>query len=425
MMCGYSSITAFSRDSTARMQKKILIIDYTTHHPEVVGALLTLFKAHRVQLAVTDRFCRKYQAPGAAGNMLPDVEHTLIKDEGCSSREWLERLAPLIADQDVVIFSTPIKSPLLAQTLALPGSAKTVLFLHNVNYFLGQKPLDLSTFRRLRAPQRSLLQLLPAYLLERTRAWRREFRLRRQHADFAGLDRKVDFFCFGSDSVANYFQKQSGRTNTALLPTNAGFASVAALPSYQGRLHIAIIGMVSQARKDYLGVVAALLDAQLRRPVTLSLLGSCPDPDFGRQLDALVRCNTNPNLELRFDPDRAYIPTEKLGELLSDVHVLLSPIQPDNEFRFHREVYGLSKVSGSEGDSLAYGRPLLLPNSYACARYIEPLVVPYADMRGLVAAIDALNDDAALQGLYRRLQDVVSGDVYEQLVAEFLGTVLH
>jgi hypothetical protein len=404
------------------MQKKILIVDYTTHHPEVVAALMTLFQAQCVRLATTQRFHEKYLAPGG-DPAFTIAKQVLVKGEG-SEREWLDTLGATYADQDVVIFSTPLKSRLLARTLALPTRGRTVLFLHNVHYFLGIEPLDLRTYARLRAPRRSPLAMLPAWLLERMKFRRRQRRLRREHADFSDLDPRVDFYCFGSDSVASHFRARSGHARTVLLPTNAGGAARPVLPPYAGSLHIAIVGMISQARKDYRAVATALIGAPLRRPVVLSLLGSCDDPVFARELAELVRGNENPHLEIRFDPACSYIPAARLSELLGDVHILLSPIQPDTEFRFHREIYGQSKVSGTEGDSLAHGRPLLLPRSYACAERIEPLVVRYGDMRELVAAIDELNDAGALQALYARLLAVAARDFHGEMVAAFLRQVL-
>ncbi len=405
------------------MQKRILIVDYTTHHPEVVGALLTLFRAHRVRLAVAASFQKKYLAPGG-DDAFAAVVDPLVRGADESDGAWLARLAEAMRDQDIAIFSTPIKSPLLARTLELPTSARKVLFLHNVNYFLDLEPIDLAAFARLRAPRRPLFAQWPAYLLERLKQRRKTARLRRARATFADLDRQVDFYCFGSDSVAGYFEARSGRTNTTLLPTNAGAGRAPDRPPYREHLHVAIIGSVSQVRKDYRSVLAALIAADLQRPVTLSLLGSCPDAAFGRELAALVASNANPKLEIRFEPARRYISADALRELLREVHVLLSPIQPDTEFRLHREVYGLSKVSGSEGDCLALGRPLLLPRSYVCARYADPLVVHYADMRELVAVLDGLNDAAALQAIYERLHNTIASDVHAGLAAAFLETVL-
>lgn len=398
------------------MPKKILIVDYTTHHPEVIGALLTLFAAHRPQLAVTESFRTKYLAPGGDA-ALAGAAQLLVKRKDDTERAWLERLAPVLAEQDVVIFATPLKSRLLARTLALRCGGRKILFLHNVNYFLERESLDLANFARLRAlPQ---WRAAPSWWLERRRMRRHARKLRREGADFAALNALADGYCFGSDTVADFFRERSGRADALLLPTNAGAAPVAS-PPYRGRLHVAIVGMVTQARKDYRGVIEALIAADLQRPVVLSLLGSCADRAFAAELDALVRSNTNPALEIRFDPDRPYIPAEQLRALLADVHALLSPIQPDTEFKFHREVYGRSKVSGAEGDCLALGRPLLLPRSYACASFIAPLVVAYGDRRELVAALDALNDAAALQQYDERLRAMLAADIHAALAARFL-----
>lgn len=399
------------------MQTRVLIVDYTTHHPEVVGALLTLFAAQRTQLAVTESFRAKYLAPGG-DPALAGAGRTFVRRKDEPERRWLEQLAPVVADQDVVIFATPLKSRLLARTLALQGGRK-VLFLHNVNYFLGIESLDLATFARLHALP--AWRAWPAWWLQRRKARREARRQRRERADFAALRPLVDAWCFGSDSVAEYFRARSGANATLLLPTNARVATRSACPPYAGQLHVAIVGMVTQARKDYRGVIAALIGADLRRPVVLSLLGSCADPALAHELAELVRRNANPRLEIRFDPARPYIPADELRTLLADVHVLLSPIQPDTEFKFHREVYGQSKVSGAEGDCLAHGRPLLLPRSYACASFIAPLVIGYGDMRELVAAIDELNDAAALRARCERVEAALAADLHGRLAAQFLA----
>lgn len=401
------------------MPKKILIIDYTTHHPEVVSALVEIFSRHRVQLAVTERFAKKFTERGNSNLTAADV---LIKSERFSLREWLNRLAPLIAEQDIVIFSTPNKNYLLRQTLQLATAARKVLFVHNVNYFLEREVLDRATFMRLRGNAPAVARQ-PSYARELFKHWRKQWRLWLQRANFAQLNRYVDCYCFANNGVENYFQRQSGRANTAILPTNARARTateLVACPPYRGSLNIAIVGMISQQRKDYLQVIKALMAAQLRRPIVLSLLGGCPDPAFAQQLIALLQKNNNANLEIRFDPAQQYIPTATLIELLDAVHLLLSPIQPDTAYQFHREVYGVSKVSGSEGDCLAYMRPLLLPQSYRCADYIEPAVVHYADMQHLVAAIDELNDSAALAALYQRLQGVVTNSDYAEFAETFL-----
>ena len=404
------------------MSKKILIVDYTTHHPEVVSALIELFKGHDIRLAATERFAKKYLASDA--NFA--IADMLIKKEKASMREWLTLLAPLFSEQDIVIFSTPIKNQLLEQTLQLSTRGKKVLFLHNVNYFLGCDVLDFATFARLRnAAQPSSAQLLE-YFRERVKYWRKQLRLWMQGASFVKLDRLVDFYCFGSDGVAAYFRERSGHANTAILPTNVKQVSKAnplLPPAYRDTLHVAIIGIISPARKDYVAVITALLAARLTRAVTLSLLGACPDPAFAKELAALIRRNTNANLTIHFAPTQQYIPAEQLCRLLGDVHVLLSPIQPDTAYQFHREVYGLSKVSGTEGDCLAHRRPLLLPKSYRCANYIEPLVIHYADTDELVVEINALNDAEALQALYRRVDQVVAGNRYEAFTAAFLQRV--
>jgi hypothetical protein len=402
--------------------RKILIVDYTTHHPEVVSALIELFKGHTLRLAITESFYNKYVVRGDHFN----VEDLLVKKEKVSNRDWLQSLGELFLTQDIIIFSTPIKNRLLQQTLELDTSAREVLFLHNVNYFLGTDLLDFSTFVRLLHAGRPGFSSFIAFCKAMIKQRRKQLRLWMQGASFSELDRHIDFYCFGSNGVENYFRERSGRINTAILPTNIKRRSASETfepPVYRGVLHLAIIGIVSPTRKDYVPVLKAMLQAKWSRPVILSLLGGCPDPVYAQELAALIRTNDNPSLEVRFDPSQTYIPAEELSRLLDDVHILLSPIQPDIAYQLHREVYGLSKVSGSEGDGLAYKRPLLLPKSYCCADYIEPLAVHYADTDELIAKINALNDESALQLLYRRVTEVVVDDRCEAFATAFLQRV--
>ena len=216
----------------------ILIVDYTTHHPEVIGALLRMFSEHDVRLVLTSSFKTKF-GDGPAF----DPEITLVKPKKMATRAWLAQLAPIYADQDIVIFSTALRDPLLLATLKLHTRAKKIAFVHNTHYFTERFPIDRSNYSAVFGRALSELSSWRDFLAERWKFIKRAIKDGRSGTHFAAFAQHIDYFCFGSESLANYFSSLTGVNNALVLPTyGEPHAESLQRPAYDGVLRIAIVG---------------------------------------------------------------------------------------------------------------------------------------------------------------------------------------
>jgi len=379
------------------MKKKILIIDYTTHHPELVNSLCTLFGEHHTSLVITSSFKQKF------GDSFDAQPLTVVtKPKKMSDYDWLTQLAPLIEQQDIVIFSTGVKGPLLLKTLALPTPAKKVVFVHNTHYFTENFPLTANEYHAIVEPERTRLQSMAHFTSRKSDYFKKNVKRLLQKTGFAKIAALADAFCFGSEHLATYFTGLTGYTNVVILPTNIKSGHLPQ-PAFDSTLRIAILGKVAADRRDYLGVITALVNSRLDIPVELDILGKCSDKIYARQLQQAIEENTNPRLRINFDIDGGFIPTDRLTEILRSAHLLLSPIKLDFSFQLYRERYGLTKISGAEADCVAFNRPILLPRNYLCSKRIAPYVVDYDKNEDLAGVINSLANNERLNALYAQM----------------------
>jgi hypothetical protein len=401
------------------LNKRILIIDYTTHHPELNSALLEIFSDHHIHLISTASFEEKYFGSGD----LARPHHYTAKPHKMDDQQWLVSITPLLRQQDIIIFSTGVKSSLLAATLRIDTAAKKVVYVHNVNYFIERERVDYATVCEMKnasAPHR--YALLATYIRGKVHQYRKLRRLRKSKADFAGMQPYIDCYCFANNNIAKYFSDITGIANTATLPTHSREFGLSK-PNYSGVLNIAILGGVGPERKDYEGVLAALAQAVLRRPVNLYVLGASRNKKYARKLRRMIDAMENPHLTVHYDADRRFIPTPDLLKALSSVHVLLGPIQTRFLFQFHLEYYGRTKASGADADCLVYNRPMLLPSRYRYGEHVKPFAVPYRDYSDLCAIINRINDAESLNDLYAASKEVSLRAINNEIVRKFLQTV--
>lgn len=376
--------------------KRILLIDYTSHHPEVVAALLRNFSGHQVRVVATASFLHKY---GEQFNLSDKV--ILIKDKRISLSEWLRVITPVVRQQDVIIFSTTVRNRLLLATLRIDTSAKKVAIIHNSHYFLQKFPIGLKTYHRLINPMSSRLQSFIRFLPEKFKFFRRKIRHIFNRTTFKEFNSSIDYFCFGNEHLAAQFSFLTNNRNTVVLPFSRSRCDDER-PLYGDVLRAAIIGSVSPQRRDYEWVIRALDNTILRNDFELYIFGACYDKRYADHLKRLIENISNPNLHIFFDQKKGFISVSELKEKLRDIHLLINPIQSDFSFHLHNEIYGLTKISGAEADCLEYNRPILLPSIYRFGADVESFVLPYSDEQHFGKIIAELQDASNLLALYAK-----------------------
>jgi hypothetical protein len=377
------------------MKLKILIIDYTTHHPEVVAALRELFSDHDVRLAVTSSFAAKFGRDFRIG---PDT--ALIMPKKMAINAWLALVAPVIAQQDIVIFSTALRSPLLLKTLKLPTRAKKVAFVHNTHYFTERFPIDKNNYDAVFGESLLSPRAWLHYLRLRFKFFKRSCKHAVNGTQFRNITPHIDYFCFGNENLAAYFTELTGFTNTVTLPTSMAVNDLPR-PPYADVLRIGVIGLVSPERRNYLSVIRTFDAAQLAGQLELHIFGRCPNREYAKQLTDLILELHNPQFKVIFDPNSAFIADHELRRRLLPIHLLLNPIQPYFLFQEHCEQYGSTKISGAEADCTRFNRPILMPSAYSASEKIKAFVVSYQNNEDLAKQIVALQIAYNLHTLYK------------------------
>lgn len=364
--------------------KRILLIDYTAHHPEVIDALLRLFSGHAVTLIITESFERKYKADFAWDELT-----VLVKKKAVGNKEWLSDLEPLMQQQDVVIIATTLRRPLELATLRVITKAKKIAIVHNTYYFMQSHVASFRLYRRLRGEQFGFWKDCLDFLRQKIKYYRRRWRDILNSTSFSEFAKHIDFFAFGNECLALSFSKESGLKNVMALPI-ANARGDAPRPPYDGVLRAAIIGSVSPSRRDYETVLRALASVQCSEKFELHILGGCSDSKYAARLRAMIRAITDPNVSVFFSPQQSFIPIDELKFRLESMHLLLSPIRINFLFQLYCECYGKTKISGAEADCLVFNRPILLPSSYQPSSRIEKFVIQYRDEKDLGKIIGEL-----------------------------------
>lgn len=126
-------------------------------------------------------------------------------------------------------------------------------------------------------------------------------------------------------------------------------------------IQIVIPGNVSNKRKDINLLFELLPQLQPQEKIHFTFLGKPENHKISKQLEFLKEtCHQNINLSY-FD---RFIPWEEYSGRIAEAHLLLCPVKKETSFYWVDEVYGKTKVSGSEGDCIYNGKIGLFPTTY-------------------------------------------------------------
>lgn len=115
-------------------------------------------------------------------------------------------------------------------------------------------------------------------------------------------------------------------------------------------LKIAIIGEVSQKRRDYFHIFQVIKN--LSFPIEFLFCGRAKD----KELQELKKIK---NQKIYYSEDK--ISQKKFDELVKSSHFIWSPIQRETFFMGVKEFYGKTKFSGNIADGIKYGKRVIVP----------------------------------------------------------------
>ena len=182
------------------------------------------------------------------------------------------------------------------------------------------------------------------------------------------------------------------------LPANEDKAlPLPASPKELGYLSLAIIGNISFKRKNYSSILHFLKEFNKYFPVRITIIGQfSSESDRKRLFKLLSRTNVDATI---VGGSRRASTTEILAAL-ENIHLLLG-IQPQFvKNGLFKELYGHSKASGAEFDSLFFNRLLLRPSRVPATRGMEGLSLCYDESTGFASILRLMLEREMYQAKY-------------------------
>lgn len=219
----------------------------------------------------------------------------------------------------------------------------SLCIIHNLNFSLFFKTVSL---KNILAEKERLVYYLKLYLLEAV-GQRRKVVL------------KADQYGVLSHSLLEEV-KRNGRFTEKTQIVQMNYCTGSVFPESEV-IHIVMPGNVSNKRKDVALLFSILPKLQPASNLHFTFLGKPENDSVLKELEQL-KTSCHPNITLTHY--HKFIPWQEYSSVISKAHLLLCPIKSKTSFYWVDEVYGKTKVSGSETDCIYNGKIGLFPKSY-------------------------------------------------------------
>lgn len=189
------------------------------------------------------------------------------------------------------------------------------------------------------------------------------------------LVKKVDFITFPELSIQNYVLENRLLTKEKIfryIPVSfPNFKKI----SNQNTLHISVIGLIDERKRDYLSVLEAfkIIAPKLNKNINLTILGK-PVGKYGQKVISKFKTELKSE-KLSITVFNTFIPQDIFEQELEKTNLILAPIQEQLVFGIFNEYCSKTKTTGSLSDMIRMGIPLLIPNNIT----IEPDLKPYIE----------------------------------------------
>ena len=155
-----------------------------------------------------------------------------------------------------------------------------------------------------------------------------------------------------------------------------------------------IVGQIEEKRKDY----DSVLDVFKRlfftyKNISLVLLGK-PFGDYGKKI--IKKCRDiirETNGDIRYFNE--FVPDSEFKEIILSAHVLIAPININTEFDGTKEIYGITKATGSIFDVISFSKPGIFPVKLRTPQELEDSILKYSEETELEIIIRRILEDKA------------------------------
>lgn len=293
----------------------------------------------------------------------------IVKQNDQSINQFLNDHLSKINLCDYIIFNTIQKEPHQYQLNRF--KAKTIIRIHNINTFLNRKgniKLDWNWY--------ALYKDLSYFI--------REYLWAKQTSYFNKLLADADFIMLPDDSYTSYVVENKIYPSKKIFPSipMAVYDSSFKKEINENVLTICITGTIDEKRKNYLLAYEAIATAlpNIYGKLNLILLGA-PKGPYGLSVLKKFKSIKASNFELISFNNR--INQSAFESYLKETDILLAPVVVETRYKFFKEIYGTTKISGSITDMIRYGKPLLLTDQYQLSKKYTNFIMPFANQNDL------------------------------------------
>jgi len=345
------------------MKIAIIELDY---HSEVLYSLCKIFEDSEHQLSI---FTKKEIFNEFENLNIVEKFNWYIKDSRLWNKSFLDEHISLMNKHDVIIFNTAASSFYFYSKLNF--IPPIILRIHNVNAY----------FNRLKSVQPHF-SLYYVYK-DLSHIVRRELFCR----DFYYLKKfmkKVDYFTFPDEKIQEYALKKGFVKKHQIAPSIplAVYDPEFYKKEITDRIFITIPGTIDQRRRDYHIVLEAIkrILPLINRPIQFTLLGR-PIGFYGKKIISKFERLTSNKFIFKYFKNR--IKQEEFNQVMKETDFIIAPIVLNTRYTIYREVYGLTKISGSISDIIRYAKPGIFPMEYPINNTLQPIIDQYDSVEKL------------------------------------------
>ncbi|ESU27379.1 hypothetical protein FLJC2902T_20840 [Flavobacterium limnosediminis JC2902] len=220
---------------------------------------------------------------------------------------------------------------------------KGLVVLHNLNFSLFFKSVNLQNIWTEKA---RLTYFLKLYFAEKIRSRRK------------AILKAVGFGVLSQSLFDEVNSRSSLAAKTKLIQMN--YCQSHSFPASEV-INIVMPGNVSGKRKDIKSLFEVLPKLNPQSKLHFTFLGKPESDEVLKQLEDLKQSCSD---KITITHYHRFIPWEEYSGEIAKSHLLLCPIKNETSFYLVDEIYGKTKVSGSEADCIYNGKIGLFPTSY-------------------------------------------------------------
>lgn len=296
----------------------------------------------------------------------------IVKENLENVSSFLARNESQINQNDLVYFST-IASGYKAY-FRFNFKPKTVLRIHNANTYLS--PLKNIHFEfSIFYFRKSMYYILNDIIKQNSLFY------------IPKLINKFDYITFPERTIQEYTIKKgliSPKKLFTFLPVS--FPDFKKLPSYE-TLHISIIGLIDERKRDYQSVFEAfkILQPKLNTKINLTILGK-PLGRYGKKIIQKFKSELE-SINFEINTFESFIPQHIFESELEKTNLILAPVQEQLVFGIFNEYCGKTKTTGSLSDMIRMGIPVVMPQKIEVDQSLKPYIDFYHNSEEMATVI--------------------------------------